>query len=75
MVLEVSDDGRGMNEETQQHIFEPFFTTKGPDSNCGLGLSVVYRIVEACGGFLHVDSAPGKGTTIAVYLPRVASQA
>jgi two-component system cell cycle sensor histidine kinase/response regulator CckA len=75
VVLEVTDEGRGMNEETQQHIFEPFFTTKSPDNNCGLGLSVVYRIVEACGGFLHVDSAPGKGTTIAVYLPRVASQA
>jgi len=75
VVLEVTDDGRGMSEETQQHIFEPFFTTKSPDNNCGLGLSVVYRIVEACGGFLHVDSAPGKGTTIAVYLPRVASQA
>jgi two-component system cell cycle sensor histidine kinase/response regulator CckA len=74
VVIEVRDDGRGMDEETRRHMFEPFFTTKRADANSGLGLSVVYRIVEASGGFLHVDSAPGKGTTVAVYLPRVASQ-
>ena len=74
VVIEVRDDGRGMDEETRRHMFEPFFTTKHTDENSGLGLSVVYRIVEASGGFLHVDSAPGKGTTVAVYLPRVASQ-
>ena len=74
VVIEVRDDGRGMDDETRRHIFEPFFTTKRADANSGLGLSVVYRIVEASGGFLHVDSAPGKGTTMAVYLPRVASQ-
>jgi len=74
VVIEVRDDGRGMDDETRRHMFEPFFTTKHGDENSGLGLSVVYRIVEASGGFLHVDSAPGKGTTVAVYLPRVASQ-
>jgi signal transduction histidine kinase len=74
VVLEVRDDGRGMDEEIRRHIFEPFFTTKHADTNAGLGLSVVYRIVEACGGFLHVESAPGKGTAVFVYLPRVASQ-
>jgi signal transduction histidine kinase len=73
-VLEVSDDGRGMDEETRAHMFEPFYTTKATATNTGLGLSVVYRIVEASGGFLHVDSERDKGTTIAVYLPRVSSQ-
>ena len=73
VVIDVSDNGVGMDENTRCRIFEPFFTTKGPGQNAGLGLSVVYRIVEACGGFLHVESAPGKGTTISVYLPRVAS--
>jgi len=62
-----------MDESTRERIFEPFFTTKGTGQNSGLGMSIVYRIVEACGGFLHVESAPGKGTTISVYLPRVSS--
>ncbi len=74
VVLDVTDTGSGMDEKTRRHIFEPFFTTKAAGQSSGLGLSVVYRIVEACGGFLHVESAPGKGTTVSVYLPRVASQ-
>ncbi|MEP7028040.1 MAG: ATP-binding protein [Candidatus Eisenbacteria bacterium] len=74
VVLEVADSGKGMDSKTRRRIFEPFFTTKGEGQNSGLGLSIVYRIVEACGGFLHVDSAPERGTTISVYLPRVASQ-
>ena len=74
VVVEVKDDGKGMDDETRSHMFEPFFSTKREDANSGLGLAVVYRIVETCGGFLHVDSEPGKGTTISVYLPRVASQ-
>jgi two-component system, cell cycle sensor histidine kinase and response regulator CckA len=73
VVVDITDTGVGMDAATQRRIFEPFFTTKGPGANSGLGLSVVYRIVEACGGFLHVESAPGKGTTISVYLPRVSS--
>jgi signal transduction histidine kinase len=59
VVIEVRDDGKGMDEETVRRMFEPFFTTKGADANAGLGLSVVYRIVETCGGFLHVVSEPG----------------
>lgn len=74
VVLEVTDTGEGIDEETRRHIFEPFFTTRTADKNSGLGMAVVYRIVEGCGGFMHVESAPGKGTTIAVYLPRVSSQ-
>jgi len=73
VVIDITDTGVGMDAATRRRIFEPFFTTKGPGENSGLGLSVVYRIVEACGGFLHVESAPGKGTTVSVYLPRVSS--
>jgi two-component system cell cycle sensor histidine kinase/response regulator CckA len=74
VVIEVTDQGAGMDEETKRRIFEPFFTTKTEREGTGLGLSIVYRIVEACGGFMHVESAPGKGTTMSVYLPRVACQ-
>ncbi|MCU0670607.1 MAG: ATP-binding protein, partial [Myxococcota bacterium] len=71
VVLEVEDDGVGMDRETQSRIFEPFFTTKPPGQGTGIGLAVVYRVVERSGGFLHVDSEPGEGTRIRVYLPRV----
>jgi signal transduction histidine kinase len=73
VVLEVEDHGVGMDRETQSHIFEPFFTTKPPGQGTGIGLAVVYRVVERSGGFLHVDSEPGEGTRIRVYLPRVGS--
>jgi signal transduction histidine kinase len=71
-VIEVADPGIGMDAETRERIFEPFFTTK-PDGT-GLGMAIVYRIIERCGGFLHVDSEPGRGTRIRVYLPRVAAE-
>jgi signal transduction histidine kinase len=71
VVLEVGDDGVGMDRETQSRIFEPFFTTKPAGQGTGIGLAVVYRVVERSGGFLHVDSEPGHGTRIRIYLPRV----
>lgn len=71
-VIEVADQGTGMDAETRARIFEPFFTTK-PDGT-GLGMAIVHRVVERCGGFLHVDSVPGRGTRIRVYLPRVAAE-
>ncbi len=73
VVVEVSDRGVGMDEATQARIFEPFFTTKPEGKGSGVGLAVVYAVVHRCGGFLHVDSAPGLGTRIRVYLPRVAA--
>ncbi|MEN6603420.1 MAG: ATP-binding protein [Bryobacteraceae bacterium] len=66
--LTVSDTGEGMSEEVRCHIFEPFFTTKS-GSGTGLGLATVYGAVERCGGWISVDSAPGKGSTFRVFLP------
>jgi signal transduction histidine kinase len=66
-VVEVVDDGPGMNEETLARCFEVYFSTKG--SGSGLGLATVRRIIEAHGGTLNVQSAPGNGTQVALRLP------
>lgn len=64
----IRDNGIGMDEETQRRIFEPFFTTKETGS-LGLGLSVVLTIITRHGGQIHVQSAPGQGTTFTLRLP------
>lgn len=68
-VISIRDDGVGMDEETRQRIFEPFFTTKDKSVGTGLGLSIVYATITNAGGFIHVDSALHKGTTVSLYLP------
>jgi signal transduction histidine kinase len=73
VVIEVSDTGIGMDAATRARLFEPFFTTKDPGEGTGIGMSVVYQIVERAGGFVHVESEPGRGTRIRVVLPRVAA--
>jgi two-component system NtrC family sensor kinase len=69
VVLEVRDDGEGMPPELKDRIFEPFFTTKDEGKGVGLGLAVVYGIVQAHGGDIEVESAPGEGTLFRVTIP------
>lgn len=69
IVVEVKDTGTGMSEEIRRRVFEPFFTTKERGKGTGLGLAVVYGIVQSHAGLVDIMSAPGVGTTFFVYLP------
>ncbi|HEY0996103.1 MAG TPA: PAS domain S-box protein [Gemmatimonadaceae bacterium] len=75
MMLEVEDDGVGMDPAILPNIFEPFFTTRSVGRGTGLGLAMVYGIVKQSGGYVYADSAPGEGSRFTLLLPRTRGDA
>ncbi|RJX32720.1 MAG: PAS domain S-box protein [Desulfarculus sp.] len=74
VVLTVSDNGQGMDEETLRHVFEPFFTTKKVGEGSGLGLFSAYGIVEGHQGYIACQSQPGQGACFTIYLPALSAE-
>jgi len=70
VMVAVNDTGTGMTPEVLARAFDPFFTTKEPGKGSGLGLSQVYGVAQQSGGGVRIDTAPGEGTTVRIYLPR-----
>ncbi len=71
VAVSVSDTGAGMSPEVLQRAFEPFFTTKEVGKGTGLGLAQVYGFMSQCGGAVAIDSRPGEGTTVTLYVPAI----
>ena len=68
LIIEVGDNGCGMDEETKEKIFDPFFTTKGDMGQSGLGLFICRNLIEGMGGQIEVESEPGEGSIMRVLL-------
>ncbi|MDR4306066.1 PAS domain S-box protein [Chelatococcus sambhunathii] len=73
--LSLHDTGHGMDRKVLAHVFEPFFTTKGQGEGTGLGLSQVYGFIRQSGGHIRIESEPGKGTSVHLFLPRASMTA
>jgi PAS domain S-box-containing protein len=73
VLVTVRDDGSGMDDTARRRIFEPFFTTKAPGRGTGLGMAMVYAIVQQHRGSVSIDSAPGQGTAVRLLFPRLGS--
>jgi signal transduction histidine kinase len=73
VLLEVSDTGAGMSADVKARAFEPFYTTKAVGEGTGLGLSQVYGFIKQSEGSISIDSEPGEGTTVRIFLPRAAA--
>lgn len=71
VLINVSDTGVGMDEHTRANVFKPFFTTKG-EHGTGLGLVIVDQVISRAGGRVSIESEPGRGTTVQLYVPRIA---
>ena len=74
LVMEIIDNGCGMDEATVSRIFEPFFTTKEEGCGTGLGLYISKNLIEAAGGSISVESEPGRGTSFRVIFPDLESR-
>ena len=69
VVISVSDEGAGLTPEAQERLFEPFFTTKGIGEGVGLSLASAHGVIRQSDGELTVESKPGQGATVRIYLP------
>jgi signal transduction histidine kinase len=74
LIIEVTDNGKGMDEETMRNVFDPFFTTKLPGEGTGLGLYISHNLVQSIGGRIEVESQPGKGSILRILLPAAEDQ-
>ena len=74
VMLSVEDTGAGIHPDVLERVFEPFFTTKDVERGSGLGLSMAYGFVKQSSGHIKIESQPGKGTIVRLYLPRVAAE-